>query len=207
VFTTSHHRSLSWARWIQFTPTRPIFLRSSVTLSSHLRLGLPSDPFPHGTFRNKLVSYREKLLAAFPTPKLEDHPLSAVHDCLFNIFSPILYLWRPFPPATTRGNSMGWWIITRRNTVAVACNLEGPTRCTIHCHRCDGPQVVKPLRCSAVLLPRTKRLAMARPLSVQIPKTRRVGGGGPFLGATHAGDHLISDRQIVKMGRYFSVWT
>jgi hypothetical protein len=27
------------------------------------------------------------LLAPRPTPKLEDHPLSAVRDCLFNIFA------------------------------------------------------------------------------------------------------------------------
>ena len=31
--------------------------------------------------------YREGLLAPCPTPKLEDHPLSAVHDCLFNLFA------------------------------------------------------------------------------------------------------------------------
>jgi hypothetical protein len=31
---------LSWANWIQFAPLIPIFLRSSLMLSSHLRLGL-----------------------------------------------------------------------------------------------------------------------------------------------------------------------
>ena len=35
--------------------------------------------------------YREGLLAPRPTPKLEDHPLSAVHDCLFNLFSATLH--------------------------------------------------------------------------------------------------------------------
>jgi hypothetical protein len=39
-------------------------------------------------FRNKLIFYGEELLAPRPTPKLEDHPLSAVRDCLFNIFAP-----------------------------------------------------------------------------------------------------------------------
>jgi len=34
--------------------------------------------------------YREGLLAPRPTPKLEDHPLSAVHDCLFNLFAATL---------------------------------------------------------------------------------------------------------------------
>jgi hypothetical protein len=31
--------------------------------------------------------YGEELLAPRPTPKLEDHCLSAVHDCLFSIFA------------------------------------------------------------------------------------------------------------------------
>ncbi|PNF30542.1 hypothetical protein B7P43_G09925, partial [Cryptotermes secundus] len=34
-----------------------------------------------------LFFYGEELLAPCPAPKLEDHPLSAVRDCLFNIFS------------------------------------------------------------------------------------------------------------------------
>jgi len=29
----------------------------------------------------------EALLAPHPTPKLEDYPLSAVRDCLFNLFA------------------------------------------------------------------------------------------------------------------------
>jgi len=36
--------------------------------------------------------YREGLLAPHPTPKLEDHPLSAVHDCLFNLFAVTLHI-------------------------------------------------------------------------------------------------------------------
>jgi hypothetical protein len=39
--------------------------------------------------------YGEGLLAPRPTPKLEDHPLSAVRDCLFNIFAATLCIWRP----------------------------------------------------------------------------------------------------------------
>ena len=35
--------------------------------------------------------YREGLLVPRPTPKLEDHPLSAVHDCLFNLFTATLH--------------------------------------------------------------------------------------------------------------------
>jgi hypothetical protein len=42
------------------------------------------------------IFYGEELLAARPTPKLEDHPLSAVRDCLFKIFAATLHNWRPF---------------------------------------------------------------------------------------------------------------
>ena len=38
------------------------------------------------------VFYREGLLAPRPAPKLDDHPLSAVHDCLFNIFAATLHI-------------------------------------------------------------------------------------------------------------------
>jgi hypothetical protein len=36
--------------------------------------------------------YDEELLAPHPTPKLKDHPLSAVRDCLFNIFATTLHI-------------------------------------------------------------------------------------------------------------------
>ena len=36
--------------------------------------------------------YAQKLLAHRPNPKLEEHPLSAVHDCLFNIFAATLHI-------------------------------------------------------------------------------------------------------------------
>ena len=34
----------------------------------------------------------EELLAPRQTPKLEDHPLSAVRDCLFNLFAATLHI-------------------------------------------------------------------------------------------------------------------
>ena len=36
--------------------------------------------------------YGEELLALCPTPKLEDHPSSAVRDCLFNLFAATLLI-------------------------------------------------------------------------------------------------------------------
>jgi hypothetical protein len=44
-------------------------------------------------FRNMVIFYGEELLAPRPTPKLEDHPLSAVRDC---IFVANLHIRRPF---------------------------------------------------------------------------------------------------------------
>jgi hypothetical protein len=59
--------------------------------------------------RNKLIFYGEELLAPRPTPKLEDHPLLAVHNCLFNIFTSVLHNWRASPPLATWGHTMPWW--------------------------------------------------------------------------------------------------
>jgi hypothetical protein len=45
-----------------------------------------SVPRLYVTFRNKLVSSYKELLLPRPTPMLENHPFSAVYDCLLNIF-------------------------------------------------------------------------------------------------------------------------
>ena len=41
-------------------------------------------------FRSLICFYGDVLLAPSPTPKLDGHPLSAVRDCLFNIFTSTL---------------------------------------------------------------------------------------------------------------------
>jgi hypothetical protein len=46
-------------------------------------------------FRNRFIFYGEGLLAPRPTPKLEDHPLSSVRGCLFNVFAANFHYWRP----------------------------------------------------------------------------------------------------------------
>ena len=43
-------------------------------------------------FHNKKHLYGEELLAPRPTLKLEDHHLSTVRDCLFNIFAATLHV-------------------------------------------------------------------------------------------------------------------
>jgi hypothetical protein len=69
----------------------------------------PVIPRPCITFRNRLSFYAWELLAPRPTPNLEDHPLSAVRDCLFNVFVATLYVWRPSLLSAIRGRSMPWW--------------------------------------------------------------------------------------------------
>jgi hypothetical protein len=58
--------------------------------------------------RNKLIFYGEEL-SPRPTPKLEDHLLLALRDCLFNIFAATHHIWRPSPPSATWGRAMPWW--------------------------------------------------------------------------------------------------
>jgi hypothetical protein len=58
-------------------------------------LKIRPGPRPFVKFRNKIIFYGEALLATLSTPKLEDNPLLAVHDCLFNIFAATLHIWRP----------------------------------------------------------------------------------------------------------------
>jgi hypothetical protein len=55
-------------------------------------------------FVNKLIFYGEELLAPRLTPKLEGHPLSAVCNCLFNIFTVSLHTWRASPPSAYSTN-------------------------------------------------------------------------------------------------------
>jgi hypothetical protein len=41
---------------------------------------------------NMIRFYDEEFLAPRPAPKLEDHPLPAVRDCLFNIIATTLHI-------------------------------------------------------------------------------------------------------------------
>jgi hypothetical protein len=53
-------------------------------------------PYLCRLFRNITILYGDDLLAPRPTSKLEDHPLSAARNCLFNVFGATLHNWRPF---------------------------------------------------------------------------------------------------------------
>jgi hypothetical protein len=47
-------------------------------------------------FCNTIRFYSKELLTPRPTPKLKDHPLSVVCDCLFNMFAATLHICRPY---------------------------------------------------------------------------------------------------------------
>ena len=58
-----------------------------------LRIGLsPEEASRPWVYRNSVVLYGEELLTPRPTPKLEGHTLSAVRDCLFDIFAATLHI-------------------------------------------------------------------------------------------------------------------
>jgi len=48
VFTRARRLSISWAKWIQYTPSLPVSPRSILILSSHLGVSLPTGLFPSG---------------------------------------------------------------------------------------------------------------------------------------------------------------
>jgi hypothetical protein len=57
AFTRALHWSLPWARSIQSILSYPVSLRSTLILSTHLRLGLPSGFFPCGFPTNILYAF------------------------------------------------------------------------------------------------------------------------------------------------------
>jgi len=61
------------------------------------------------TIRNVIGFYVEELLAPRPTPKLEDHPLSAVSDCLFSTLATTLRIGGRF---SIRNLRSGYAVVT-----------------------------------------------------------------------------------------------
>jgi len=63
------------------------------------------------------------LSAPNPTPKMEDHPLSAICDCLFNIFAVTLHIGGHssilnlrLHHAVVTGTHLSWtWVASRRH--------------------------------------------------------------------------------------------
>jgi hypothetical protein len=59
-----------------------------------------------------------------PNPRLEDHPLSAVLDFLFNIFAATIHIWRLFPPSATWVRAMPWWQVTHLTWINFAQKIK-----------------------------------------------------------------------------------
>jgi hypothetical protein len=55
------------------------------------------------------IFLRWGVVARSLTLKLEDHPLSAVRECLFNIFAATLHTWRASPHSAAWWRVMHWW--------------------------------------------------------------------------------------------------
>jgi len=65
------------------------------------------------------------LLAPRPTPKLEDHPSSAVRDCLFNLFATTILIGGRSPIRNLR----------TRPAVVTRTHYMGPQYRTCHCYK------------------------------------------------------------------------
>jgi hypothetical protein len=93
VFTEARHWTLSWAWWIQFAPLIPISFQVPNLMSFFHCLGRAKESVQvRGALKHFATNYffTVRLLTPRPTPKLEDYPLSAIRDCLFNIFAATL---------------------------------------------------------------------------------------------------------------------
>jgi hypothetical protein len=99
-FTRALHLFLSWARLIQsnITPSHFSKIHNSNLVSIFRRLGsLSKESVQVRDSTEILVTnlfWRD--VSSMPNPKLEDHLLLFVRDCLFNIFAANLHYRRPF---------------------------------------------------------------------------------------------------------------
>jgi hypothetical protein len=92
---------------------------TAVTSACHLSLSL-SWAYSM-MFRNKTRFYGEELLAPRLSSRLEDHPLSAVRNCLFKIFAATLHIGGRSSirnPKTSHAAVPGnlWWWLWRINS-------------------------------------------------------------------------------------------
>jgi hypothetical protein len=101
---------LGQLRWICLLCTFNVHVSSRIHFSlfrSCQRIRPISSPFV--TFCTTLVAYSWLLLVPCRTPKLKNHPLLSVRDCLLNIFWDTLHIWSPSPPFANRGCRRLWW--------------------------------------------------------------------------------------------------
>jgi hypothetical protein len=92
VFTRALHWSLSRAISIQSTPSRPIYLRFILILSTHLRLCVPSGLFPSGFPTNILYAFRFSIRATCPAHLILLDLITPYHK---NIKYSVTAVWTP----------------------------------------------------------------------------------------------------------------
>jgi hypothetical protein len=63
---------------------------------------------PSWHFVTKLF-LRWGVVSPTPNPQAGGPPLSAIRDCLFNLFAATLHIWLPSHWSATRGRAMPWW--------------------------------------------------------------------------------------------------
>jgi hypothetical protein len=82
----------------QSNPLHPFLsiLCNFLSLRSFIQ-GIRPNPVLLVYICDRLIYYGEELLAPRPAPKLGDNHLSAVRDCVFNIFAATLRNWRASP--------------------------------------------------------------------------------------------------------------
>jgi hypothetical protein len=76
-------------------------------------IALPRQPWlrERSTLRlyvNCLSCLRGGDVSPSPYLRLWDHSLSALHDCLFSVFTATFHIWRP-SPSETWGHAIPWW--------------------------------------------------------------------------------------------------
>ena len=151
VLTSARHLSLSWANSniislflfllhdasSRNTPPHPGDLSGGVFyLFTSGLFCLQRKHLAHEYF-SIIFFHGEELLAPRPTPKLEDHPLSAVHDCLFNLFTATLHIrgrsslrnLRTHHAVVTGTHKHGWLNVTiLKNSVILKIQLQYSTK-------------------------------------------------------------------------------
>jgi hypothetical protein len=123
VFMRALHWSPSWARSIQSIPPHPISLRSSLILSTNLRLGLPGGRFPSGFPTNILYAFLSPHSCYMPCPS---HPpwLDLLLLKIALRFS-ILFLRYIFDLGFPRGHGRQWMLcLFKKGNSALSTNYK-----------------------------------------------------------------------------------
>jgi len=100
-------------------------------------------------FLNKVFFYREVLLAPRPTPNPEDHPSSAVRDCLFNLFAATLHIGGR---SSVRNLRTRHAVVTDNLPYLIVVGKEGPVIfrnrnvTAFHCHLLTHSRLIMALK-------------------------------------------------------------